>query len=122
MIRERLLVSRLLPGRLLGAPSANTPTSSSGPTYVLGRPGRPATMPTLLITIFDNSGSVTWPTGTDPLSGRFAEVDHAFTMVARRGTKHELGMVLHFDTPTSGDVGPLPITRTGMRELRRGLH
>lgn len=119
--RERLLASRLLAGRLLGAPSPHTEVSSSGPTYVLGRPGRPATMSTLLISIFDNSGSVTWPTGTDPLSNRFAEVDHAFSLVARRGTDHELGMVLHFDTPTSGDIGPLPITRTGMRELRRGL-
>jgi hypothetical protein len=78
-------------------------------------------MPTLLIADFDNSGSVTSPDGTDPLSNRFAEVAHAFAVVARRGADHELGAVVHFDTPTSSDVGPLPITRRGLRALRSGL-
>lgn len=117
----RLLSCRLLPGRLLGDVIPNTPTPLAGPGYVLGHPGRPSKVPTLLITIFDNSGSVTWPTGTDPLSNRFAEVDRAFTLVARRGAQHELGAVLHFDTPSSGEIGPVPITRTGIRQLRQGL-
>lgn len=119
--RHRLLASRLLPARLLGTPPPNTPTSSSGPAYVLGRTGRPSTVPTLLIVIFDNSGSVTRPTGTDPLSNRFKEVDRAFSLVARRGAEHELAMVMQFDTPSSGDVGPVPITRSGIEQLRRGL-
>ncbi|MBB1152467.1 hypothetical protein [Amycolatopsis dendrobii] len=78
-------------------------------------------MPTLLIAVFDNSGSVVSPIGADPLSNRFAEVDRAFSAIARNGAPHELGMVVHFDTPSSGEVGPVPITRTGVRQLRRGL-
>ncbi|PWE06620.1 hypothetical protein DD630_05850 [Streptomyces sp. BSE7F] len=79
-------------------------------------------MPTLLIALFDNSGSVTSPIGTDPLSNRFAEVAHAFSVVARRGARHELGAVLHFDVPSSGEVRPTPITRRGLARLRSGLH
>ncbi|MEC3979640.1 hypothetical protein [Amycolatopsis sp. H20-H5] len=78
-------------------------------------------MPTLLIAVFDNSGSVTSPAGSDPLSNRFAEVAEAFRVVARKGSRHEQGVVLHFDTPTSGDVGPVPITRRGLLALRAGL-
>jgi hypothetical protein len=118
---QRLLSSSLLPGRLLGDALPNTAARPGGPGYALGQPGRPAKVPTLLIAIFDNSGSVTWPAGTDPLSNRFAEVDRAFSLVARRGARHELGAVLHFDTPSCGEVGPLPITRSGMRQLRQGL-
>lgn len=79
-------------------------------------------MPTLLIADFDNSGSVTSPAGTDPLSNRFAEVAHAFSVVARRGARHELGAVLHFDAPSSGEVRPTQITRRRFVRLRAGLH
>ncbi|UJV42764.1 hypothetical protein CVT30_25600 [Streptomyces sp. AMCC400023] len=89
---------------------------------MLGSAGRPATVPTLLIANFDNSGSVTSPAGTDPLSNRFAEVAHAFSVVARRGARHELGAVLHFDSPSRGDVRPTPITRRGITRLHSGLH
>jgi hypothetical protein len=78
-------------------------------------------VPTLLITICDNSGSVTSPGGTDPLSNRYAEAAHAFRIVARKGSQRELGAVLHFDTPCSGDVEPVPITRTGLAQLQLGL-
>jgi hypothetical protein len=118
---QRLLPCSLLPGRLLGDALPNTAARPAGPGYTLGQPGRPAKVPTLLIAIFDNSGSVTWPTGSDPLSNRFAEVDQAFSLVARRGAQHELGAVLHFDTPSCGEVGPVPITRSGMKQLRQGL-
>jgi hypothetical protein len=118
---QRLLPCSLLPGRLLGDALPNTAPRPAGPGYTLGQPGRPAKVRTLLVAIFDNSGSVTWPAGTDPLSNRFAEVDRAFSLVARRGAQHELGAVLHFDTPSSGEVGPLPITRSGMKRLRQGL-
>jgi hypothetical protein len=110
-------------GQLLGTSGSRLgkPGRPSRPDYVLGDPGRPATVPTLLITVFDSSGSVISPAGTDPLSNRFAEVAHAFTVVARRGSLHELGAVVHFDTPTSCDVGPVSITRQGLRVLRKGL-
>jgi hypothetical protein len=116
--RARLRSSQLLStsGMTSGEP-VGPPTQS----YRLGDPGRPATVPTLLIADFDNSGSVISPKGTDPLSNRFTEVAHAFAVVARKGSNNELGMVLHFDT-TGSDVGPVPITRRGLRVLRKGLH
>lgn len=116
----RLLTSRLLPSRVLEAPAPTAPRASA-PYLALGRPGRPARVPTLLITIFDNSGSVVSPTGTDPVSNRFAEVDQAFSAVAKKGAPHELGAVLHFDVPSSAEAGPLPITRAGLPQLRSGL-
>jgi len=116
-----LLPSGLLSSAVLGGATSGGPTSPSDPHYTLGDPGRPAAVPTLLIAVFDSSGSVTSPAGTDPLSNRFAEVARAFSVVARRGARHELGVVVHFDTPSTGEVGPVPITRRGLPVLRAGL-
>lgn len=116
-----LLPSSLTPSHVLGVKGARTTTGRPTSKYTLGDPGRPAKVPTLLITIFDNSGSVTSPAGTDPLSNRFAEVARAFSVVAQWGSRHELGAVLHFDTPSSGDVGPVSLTRRGLRVLHPGL-
>jgi len=122
--RAQLLPGTLLPGRLLGTSGAASGGRIRPPAagYTLGDPGRPAEVPTLLVAVFDNSGSVISPVGTDPLSNRFAEVAHAFSVVARWGSAHELGAVLHFDTPCSGEVGPVPLTRRGLKALRAGLH
>jgi hypothetical protein len=76
--------------------------------------------PALRTPAFDSSGSVITRTGTDPLSNRFAEVAEAFSVVARRSSRHELGAVLYFDTPSISDVGPVPITRRGLLTLRAG--
>lgn len=117
-----LCPSTLRSSQLLGGGAA--PNNWSEPPtvgYDLGDPGRPSDVPTLLIPVFDNSGSVTAPVGTDPLSNRFSEVTRAFSVVARKGSRHELGAVVHFDTPTSGDIGPVPLTRLGLLTLRRGL-
>lgn len=113
----------LLPGQLIDSSGRPMRRGARRPSnrYTLGNPGRPAEVPTLLITIFDNSGSVSSPAGNDPLSNRFAEVRTAFSVVARKGARHELGAVLHFDTPTSADVHPVPITRFGQMRLRAGL-
>ncbi|MGH3904691.1 MAG: vWA domain-containing protein [Pseudonocardiaceae bacterium] len=121
--RGVLLPSSLLRSQLRGVVGARPGgrDRSTGVGYRLGDPGWPAEMPTLLIAVFDNSGSVTSPAGTDPLSNRFAEVAHAFSVVAQRGSRHELGAVLHFDTPCSGDAGPVPLTRRGLMTLRAGL-
>ena len=121
--RTVLIPSTPLPGRLLGT-ATTVPAEqarSAGPGYALGNPGQPARVPTLLIAVFDNSGSVTSPSGTDPLSNRFAEVRRAFSVVARKGSSYELGAVLHFDTPSSGETGPVPLTKQGMRLLGPGL-
>lgn len=117
----RLLPSLLLPSSLISTRAAPATRARTKVRYVLGNPGRPAKVPTLLIAVFDNSGSVICPVGADPLSNRFAEVEHAFSLVARNGARHELGMVLHFDTPSHGEVGPVAITRAGLRKLRAGL-
>ncbi|MCA1671951.1 MAG: hypothetical protein LC799_07015, partial [Actinobacteria bacterium] len=121
--RAALLASTPLSSRLLGTGGARSGgrRGSPDPGGTLGDPGWPARVPTLLITIFDSSGSVTSSAGTDPLSNRFAEARHAFSVVARRGSLRELGAVLHFDTPSIGDVRPAPLTRLGLLMLRRGL-
>jgi hypothetical protein len=118
-----ILTSRVLASQVLGAAGSTSsrPARRSRSTYALGNPGRPAEDPTLLIAVFDNSGSVVSPGGTDPRSNRYAEVDRAFSIVARKGAEHELGAVLHFDTPTSSDVDPTPITKQGLARLRAGL-
>jgi hypothetical protein len=79
-------------------------------------------VPTLLIAVMDNSGSVAGPQGSDPISNRYSEMEHAFSVVARRGSSKELGAILHFDTPTSGDVAPTPLTRGNLARLQAGLH
>jgi hypothetical protein len=101
-----------------GSIRANRPTLS----YQLGNPGRPSPDPTITIFISDDSGSVIGPAGADPVSNRYEEAWRAFRAIGRRGGKHELGAVLHFDTPTSGDVPPTPLTRAGLQRLRSGLH
>jgi hypothetical protein len=115
----------LLPSGLLGTRSVSQATSTApvdhpGRGYTLGDPGQPAQFPTLLIMVFDDSGSVSSAGGNDPLSNRYAEVEHAFEVVARRGSRRELGAVLHFDEST-GDTGPLPLTWWGLMLLRPGL-
>lgn len=119
ILPSSLRPGRLRPGLLADVPTRTAPSPATG--IRLGSPGRPSPVPTLVIAVFDNSGSVTGPGGTDPLSNRYAEVTRAFQTVARRGSRSELGAVVHFDTPSSGEVGPVPITRVGMLRLRAGL-
>lgn len=122
MIRPAVLLpGRLVSPSLLGVEPPHLPAKEPDPAYKLGSPGKPSPVPTLVIALFDNSGSVTSPGGTDPLSNRYAEVARAFQVVARKGSRHELGAIIHFDTPSSGEVEPTPITRTGMIRLRVGL-
>ncbi|TMQ91742.1 hypothetical protein ETD83_29515 [Actinomadura soli] len=78
-------------------------------------------MPTLVIALFDDSGSVVSTGGTDPAAQRFAEVGSALSLVARYGSSHELGAILHFDSPSHADVAPVPLTRHGVARLRTGL-
>ncbi|WP_267244033.1 hypothetical protein [Streptomyces sp. PR69] len=118
-----LLPSRMVPVSLLGRAPARTQYRPSSKEFRLGAAGRPSPVPTLLISIFDNSGSVVGPAvGSDPVSARYGEVEYAFAAVARKKVApHELGAVLHFDSPTSGDVPPLTISNGNMERLRAGL-
>lgn len=89
-------------------------------SIVFGHPGRCPAEPTHLCLIFDNSGSVGSPGGNDPVGARFEEARLAIDAVARRcRCENELVSILHFDTPTSGDVQPTPLKR--VREIDRGL-
>jgi hypothetical protein len=116
-----LLPSSLLPSQLTGAVRTAAPAvRSSRNNYALGDPGQPATVPTLLVPIFDDSISVIGMRGNDPLCNRYAEARRAFAVVAARGSRRELGAVLHFDTP-KGDVEPVPLTRSGMRRISQSL-
>ncbi|MFI5558503.1 hypothetical protein ACIA2T_04425 [Amycolatopsis japonica] len=96
-----------------------SPDTPSAP-YDLGDPGAPAPFPTLLIALFDDSGSMTGRGGNDPLANRYSEARRAFEVVARRSVRRERGAVLHFDTPCSGDVLPVPL-HGHVRQVRRGL-
>jgi hypothetical protein len=116
-----LLWPALRPASLLGAIPPKGTHRPLPQGFRLGAAGRPSPVPTLLIAVFDNSGSVVSPAGSDPMSNRFTEVEYAFAAVARRSKPHELGAVLHFDSPCNGDVPPVPISRSNLERLRGGL-
>jgi hypothetical protein len=86
----------------------------------VGRPGRCPDEPVLLIELFDNSGSVVG--GNDPIGQRYLE---AWTAISRVGARCRCGKdlvaTLHFDTPTSGDLDPTPITKQHLAHVRRSL-
>ena len=124
-----ILPSHLLPStprrsQLLGAPPNQVADQNEfdldEAPYVLGNPGQPSPTPTTVITLFDDSGSVTGRGGNDPLVRRYDEVENAFQVVARRGSRRELEWCCTSTRrvePTPGQ----PITRLGMVALRSGL-
>lgn len=86
----------------------------------VGKPGRCPEQPVLTICLFDNSGSVTG--GNDPVGQRFLETYLAITRVgARCRCGKDLAATLHFDTPTSGDLKPTPITKAHHAAIQRSL-
>lgn len=118
-----LRTSQLLSAQLIGGRAADvggTP-STSAPGVVLGLPGEPSPVPTLLIAISDDSASVTSAGGNDPLSNRYSEMRQAFAAVARAGVGRELGAVVHFDVGHGADVDPVRLTRRGLARLSKGL-
>lgn len=80
---------------------------------------RPAD-PQLLISIFDDSGSITG--GNDPVGWRYEEIAAALRHFAKswRGID-VLTAVRHFDVGTSVDVGPCRFDRRGLVRLTQGL-
>ncbi|GGN20117.1 hypothetical protein GCM10011609_71580 [Lentzea pudingi] len=120
---QHLQVSVLLGPQLLGGTDVSLAGKAHGAevTYDLGDPGRPAAVPTLLIAVADDSASVTGSGGSDPLANRYAEMDKAFSTIARRGSRRELAAVLHFDSPCDADVAPRPLTSRSVRALRQRL-
>lgn len=111
---------RLLPGHLMSLHGRHQ-IQLRQPGFQFGPAGRCPKHGTLQISLFDDSGSVIGPVGADPASNRYAEARAAFRQVwSHCWCERELGAVLHFDTPTSGDVPPTPIGR-GVEQLEAGL-
>ncbi|WP_143219425.1 hypothetical protein [Actinokineospora bangkokensis] len=93
MRARQLRTSRLLTSRLLG----EVGHAEHDAELVLGEAGGPAEVPTLVVVIVDDSGSVTSTSGSDPQSNRYQEIRQAFRAVARAGAGDERAVVLHFD-------------------------
>ncbi len=86
----------------------------------LGKIGRCPEVPNLFIALFDDSGSVSLPGGTDPIGNRYDEAWHAFRELRACSCNQCLIAVRHFDTP-SGDAGPYRASRRAPDQLRRSL-
>jgi hypothetical protein len=118
----RLLNPRLLGSQLLGAeavPDVTTSVRNDQP-LALSHPGRCPSERIVYLNVFDNSGSMSG--GNDPIGNRFAEVRACLQHLARHcRCGRELTSILHFDTPTSGDVLPVKLDRPGVRKLEAGL-
>jgi len=109
--------SAVVQGAVLGYPS---PIAAGQPHLMVGDPGRCPGDASLTIAIFDDSGSVAGPAGSDPVSNRYAEARAAFDALARRcrcGQCH--AAVLHFDLV--GGAGPLPLKRRVPGSLSQAL-
>ncbi|MFT4259485.1 hypothetical protein [Microbacterium sp.] len=102
---------QLLPGGVLPLrPERFTPE----PWVELGWPGLDATRPSLDLILFDDSGSVTAPVGTDPVGGRFREAWQAIRVVGSWSVTNRAKVaVLHFDHP----VGASPVVTLSDRHL-----
>jgi len=122
-----ILSGGLLPVTLLDSDPALAPVGARagrGPRYAervtVGKPGRCAETPFLVISLFDNSASVTG--GNDPVGQRFLET---FIALARVGGRcrcgRDLAAAIHFDTPTSGDLSPTPVTKAHRDEIAASL-
>jgi hypothetical protein len=99
---------------------ATAPVRTYTDGITLGRPGRCPRRPVLLITLFDNSGSVVG--GNDPIGQRFVETGLAVSRIgARCRCRRDLMAVLHFDTPTSLDLQPTPIIRSNWAAVGQSL-
>jgi len=86
----------------------------------VGKPGSCPERPLLAIVLFDNSGSVLG--GNDPIGQRFLEAELAISRVGNRcRCGKDIAAVIHFDTPTSGDLEPTPITKPHWDRIHQSL-
>lgn len=90
------------------------------PMPTLGHPGTCGRDKVCYFYLFDNSGSMFG--GNDPVGKRFEEVRYALEHMSRYCTcDRHLSSVVHFDTPTSGDVKPAKLGKIGLAALSKGL-
>jgi len=113
--RSQLALSHLLgTGGVTGTPPK--PTFRIG----LGHPGNCPTKPTLLICIFDDSGSMLG--GSDSTGHRYLEAELAFERISRRcACDREMAAILHMNRPTSADRPALLLNRRAKSDLVGGL-
>lgn len=118
---EQLGVDQLPSQTWLAAVGSDAPTVRHYADAIrLGRPGRCPERPVFLIVLYDNSASVTG--GNDPIGQRFLEASIAIARVgARCHCGQDLVATLHFDTPTSGDLPPTPITKPHQQDINRSF-
>lgn len=116
-----LLPGAVVPSRLLGAHGGGEGGAKTRKeSYLLGKPGRCPEDPTIVVKLFDNSGSVA--TGNDVSARRYVEAQVAIDRVARCcKCGNELVAIYHFDTPTTGDVPPIPMGRKNQKAIEQGL-
>lgn len=115
LLQGGLAVGTLVASDLTGGPSPGA-DSAGAPRLFLGQPGTCPQDPTLLIGLFDDSGSVTAPCGTDPISARYDEARQAFAHLARHCSCGQCKVaVVHFDLVDGCD----PVALRGRRRARR---
>jgi len=117
-----LLPGETLGGGLLGerATSGRGTNKPALPPIALPPAGPCPDHPTLVVLVFDNSGSVTG--GNDPVGNRFEEASVGINHLAKRcRCGQEMVALRTFDLGTSSDVGPLVINRKGPKELFEAL-
>lgn len=121
MTTTSLLVGKLHQSDMLGSHHKNG-RQSREQKIRLGHPGYCPAVPTLTTIVADDSGSLSGPTGNDPVSNRYAEARRALDVIGRHcRCGNCLVAVVHFDTPTSGCIEPTPLTRAGRNRLASGL-
>lgn len=88
--------------------------------FQLGWPGLDPARPSLDIINFDHSGSVTEPGGADPIGNRFREADRAINTVRKWTTTDRPKVaIIHFDQPSTGNSGIVPLAAAGARHRLR---
>lgn len=87
----------------------------------LGWPGFDPARPSLDILDFDHSGSVTAPGGTDPIGNRFREAERAIKTVMKWTTTNRPKVaIIHFDQPSTGNSGIVPLMSADAQQRLRG--
>lgn len=110
-----LHASGVLPGGILPLRPERTIRE---PYVELGWPGIESKTPSLDLILFDDSGSVSAPQGSDPIGNRFNEAWKAIRLVADwTHTSRAKVAVLHFDHP----VGASPVLSLNDRRLEQRL-
>src|SRR4051794_3385637 len=122
MTRDTLLSPQLAGPALPGSGSSEQ-RPVAGDRHLDVYPGNPGACPhekVIYLNLFDNSGSITG--GNDPIGQRFEEVAHTLRHLSRFcKCGREFSSIVHFDTPTSGDVAPTKLNGKGLAALAEGL-